>query len=357
MPDIIGWDIGGAHLKVAHISVDGVIQSAHQIACPLWQGLNQLQEAIAAAEQKLDVESLNHCRHSVTMTAELVDLFESRDHGVDAILTLLKQTIESDQLWIFCGRDGLLGFNQVQSVNFQVIASANWLATAMFIADSLSAALVIDIGSTTTDIVAIEHHQILSSAVSDYDRLLTDELVYTGVVRTPVMAVSDHSYFQGKRVPLMAEYFATMADIYRITGELPDYADQGDTADGNTKSLVASTRRLARMIGLDLESAPDSQWLMLAKSLRANQLDKIARATRRVLSTMIEIDVPIIGAGVGRFLVRDVAFQCGLEYRDFSGISVDQAETLETSYQADYAPAVAVASLLHSQLSVSISLL
>lgn len=347
--DIIGWDIGGAHLKVAHIGGDGVIKSAHQLVCPLWQGLNQLQEAIAVAEQKLDIESLNHCRHAVTMTAELVDLFDSRDHGVDTILTLLKQTINSDQLWIFCGRDGLLEINQLQRGHFRVVASANWLASAMLIADSLSAAIVIDIGSTTTDIVAIENHQVISSAVSDYDRLLTDELVYTGVVRTPVMAVSDHSYFQGNRVPLMAEYFATMADVYRISHELPDNADQGDTADGKGKSLEASTRRLARMIGLDQQSASNSQWLKLAQSLRAMQVEKISRATRRVLSTMTGSGIPLIGAGVGRFLVGDITFQCGLEYQDYTDVIAAQTNTKVLGDVADCAPAVAVACLLHQQ--------
>ncbi|MEE9412749.1 MAG: hydantoinase/oxoprolinase family protein, partial [Methylococcales bacterium] len=178
--DVIGWDIGGAHLKVAHMGGNGLIKSAFQLACPLWNGLDQLQDAIALAEQQLDVESLNQCRHAVTMTAELVDVFDSRDHGVDTILRLLKQIIDAEQLWIFCGRDGLLEIKQLQPEHLRIIASANWLATALFIADSLPAALIIDIGSTTTDIVAIENHQVLSSAESDYDRLLTDELVYTG---------------------------------------------------------------------------------------------------------------------------------------------------------------------------------
>lgn len=348
--DIIGWDIGGAHLKIAHIDANGQIKSVQQLKCPLWQGLDRLKEAIEVAEKQLDVVSLNHCYHSVTMTAELVDFFESREHGVETILSLLKQIIGADRLWVFCGRDGLLDDNQLSPKHFQLIASANWLATAMFIADSLPTALMIDIGSTTTDIVAIENHQVSSSAMSDYDRLLTDELVYTGIVRTPVMAINDHCYFDGNRVPLMAEYFATMADVYRLCNELPDHADQSETADGGPKSFVASARRLARMIGRDQHSAPMKQWVALAKLLRCRQLETISCATHRVLSTMVEVEIPVIGAGIGRFLVRDVALQCGLKYRDFTELTAQMTTTLSVSGTAEYAPAVAVACLLRKRL-------
>lgn len=349
--DIVGWDIGGAHLKIAHLTSHGLIKSADQYVCPLWRGLDRLEEAIEAASHVLEVESLSHCQHAVTMTAELVDLFESRDEGVEVILSLMKQLIAPNQLWVFCGRDGLLSINQLRQEHYRLLASANWLATAMLVADSLRSGLLIDIGSTTTDIVAIENHRVISASVSDYDRLLSDELVYTGVIRTAVMAVSHYGYFQGNRVPMMAEYFATMADVYRLTQELPGYADQSETADGKPKTTHDSARRLARMIGLDLQFSMMNDWVMLAKSLRAEQLETIKRAVIRVLSTMRDVEVSMVGAGVGRFLVRDLALQCGLEYCDIEELMASRAYTEQLPNIADYAPAVAVACLLHHQLS------
>jgi len=348
--DIIGWDIGGAHLKVAHVTYDGLIKSVFQLVCPLWQGIDKLQEAIEAARQQLNVSSLNDCQHAVTMTAELVDLFEDRDQGVEVTLTQIKHSINPDQLWIFCGRDGLLTPSQVQKTHYKLLASANWLATTMLVAASLRTGLMIDIGSTTTDIVAIENHQIMSAAVTDYDRLLGGELVYTGVVRTPVMAVSRYGGFQGNRVPLMAEYFATMADVYRITNELPDHANQGETADGKPKTLQASARRLARMIGLDLQFAPMNDWVMLATSLRTDQLETIRQVVNRVLSTVSEPVSTIVGAGVGRFLAQDLAKQCGLDYRDFTDYLTCSTHAPHLTDIADHAPAVAVASLLREQM-------
>ena len=38
---VLGFDVGGAHLKAARVE-DGRVIGAIKIACPLWQGLDQL---------------------------------------------------------------------------------------------------------------------------------------------------------------------------------------------------------------------------------------------------------------------------------------------------------------------------
>ena len=48
-----GWDIGGAHLKVARCDPQGHLIDVIEIACPLWKGIEQLQQAIATAQQHL----------------------------------------------------------------------------------------------------------------------------------------------------------------------------------------------------------------------------------------------------------------------------------------------------------------
>jgi hypothetical protein len=64
---------------------------------------------------------------------------------------------------------------------------------------------------------------------------------------------------------------------------------------------------------------------------------------------MTGLGIPLIGAGVGRFLVGDIAFQCGLEYQDYTDVIADQTKTKVLGDVADCAPAVAVACLLHQQ--------
>mgnify|MGYP001231033271 CR=1 FL=1 len=41
-----GWDLGGAHLKVAQGAADGSLEAAFQLPCTLWRGLDHLTRAI-----------------------------------------------------------------------------------------------------------------------------------------------------------------------------------------------------------------------------------------------------------------------------------------------------------------------
>ena len=69
------------------------------------------------------------------------------------------------------------------------------------------------------------------------------------------MALARRAPFAGHWVSLMAEHFATTADVYRLTGDLPEHADMLPSADHGAKNVAASARRLARMLGLDMEAA------------------------------------------------------------------------------------------------------
>jgi len=70
------------------------------------------------------------------------------------------------------------------------VASANWLASAGFAARHLDQALFIDLGSTTTDILALCGGAVQALGMTDAERLVSEELLYTGVTRTPVMVAS-----------------------------------------------------------------------------------------------------------------------------------------------------------------------
>ncbi|MGA7681214.1 MAG: H4MPT-linked C1 transfer pathway protein, partial [Pseudolabrys sp.] len=74
---VVGWDIGGAHLKAARCE-EGRIVATAQVAAPLRLGLERLVQAFA--EAKALIGSANS--HAVTMTGELADTFSSRAEGV-----------------------------------------------------------------------------------------------------------------------------------------------------------------------------------------------------------------------------------------------------------------------------------
>ncbi|MFZ2403877.1 MAG: hydantoinase/oxoprolinase family protein [Methylobacter sp.] len=339
--NIVGWDIGGAHVKAAVISA-GEIVAVYQQPCPLWKGLIQLQQAVNAIMQEL---ADSNCRHAVTMTGELVDLFDNRDHGVRQIIQTMTELLPGAELLIFAGRQGLLKSSEIKAEHYLSIASANWLASALFAAQKLDNGLFVDCGSTTTDILLLNDGQVLAEGYTDYQRLISEELIYTGIVRTAVMAVTQTALDQDKKIGLMAEYFATMADVYRVTGQLNDAHDQTDTADGAEKTALASARRLSRMIGCDFYPDELPRWQQFAENIRAQQIQQIQRGCETRLSQHeLPPSSPLIGAGVGRFLVKQIALNLDRPYLDFSDLFPVAAIQSDMT-AADCAPAVAIAYL------------
>src|SRR5262249_12903606 len=262
MPDdvVTGWDLGGAHLKVAQVERGGRLVTALQVPCRLWLGMDELTRSLGEARRQLR----RSYRHGVTMTGELVDLFADPAEGVARPSPAMTETLARDGVRIDAGRQGFVARPGEQ---WQAVASANWHASARFVATRCRQALFIDIGSTTTDIVPLRNGEMDAVGYTDDERLASEELVYTGATRTPVMAVAESVPFGGQRQRLMAEHFATMADVHRLTGELPDDTDQLPTADGRPKTAEDSARRLARMLGRDLRSAGLTDWRRLAAHL------------------------------------------------------------------------------------------
>src|SRR5262249_61148640 len=103
---------------------------------------------------------------------------------------------------------------------------AEWPASARFVATHHRSALLVDVGSTTTDIVPVHDGAVMAAGYTDDERLVSEELVYSGVTRTPVMAIAGSVPFDGRRQRLMAEHFATMAGVHPPTRAVPEDSRQ-----------------------------------------------------------------------------------------------------------------------------------
>lgn len=337
MSTVAGWDIGGAHVKLALVE-SGAVKETTQHPCPLWQGVEELRRALADARSRVS----DTATHAVTLTGELVDLFPDRATGVHEILEVVRRELSADTR-VYAGPAGLLSLDSASERPLDV-ASANWHASAQLLALRGARGVLVDIGSTTTDIVPVSNGGVGHHHVGDHQRLISGELVYTGVVRTPVLGLTHHLKVRGIRVPLMAEMFATTADVYRLNGELPDDADPWPTADGGPRDEEGSARRLLRMVGLDLDIAHGIALAReLAEQLRDVQLRLLVQAFRQVASGL---PGAVIAAGSGRFLVRAMAQELEREcvsYEQACGIDTGEAPEL-----ANFAPALAVALLLEA---------
>jgi probable H4MPT-linked C1 transfer pathway protein len=334
MSVVIGWDIGGAHLKIVRCE-NGVVTAARQIACPLWLGVDRLDAALAEAAALWP----GPATHALTMTAELADVFPDRATGVGAVLDAVAARLRG-VLRIYALGDFLSPAEARRRANR--VASANWHATAMLAARAVGDGLLVDIGSTTTDLVPLRAGRVAAEGMSDFARLACGELLYRGVVRTPVMAIVHQLRVAGERVGVMAELFATTADVFRLTAALPPAADQHATADGRGKSLPESRTRLARMVGRDAGSAPEAVWDDLARQVAAAMLREIARTAGRFA---LPPSAPVLGAGIGRFLAAALARRLRRPYRDLAAL-IPATSPAVGAAAADHAPAAAVALLL-----------
>jgi (4-(4-[2-(gamma-L-glutamylamino)ethyl]phenoxymethyl)furan-2-yl)methanamine synthase len=360
---IVGWDIGGAHLKAVLLNGEGEIVQVLQLPCTLWKGLNYLEAAISDALQAFKIKA-SEASHAITMTGELVDLFENRHEGVMAISSLAAKLLGKHTIF-YAANSGFVTLDGV-STNIPHIASTNWHASASTLAMYVQDALLIDIGSTTTDIIPIIDGKVSIEALSDAARLQNDTLVYTGVVRTPIMALAQKLAFEGAEVNVMAEHFATMADAYRLTGELLPQNDMAETADGKGKAELESARRLARMVGRDVESKPIESWKNLAQACKSAQMEQIKSAVLKQLKP----NMTIIGAGAGSFLVKQIAHELNHAYQPISTcfsrtnnqlqqvysagmtLAVTEHKELDKKHDLEVCfPAYAVAFLLKNQLA------
>ncbi|MFW5451000.1 MAG: hydantoinase/oxoprolinase family protein [Methylophagaceae bacterium] len=341
---ITGWDIGGAHLKVARCDRQGTLLHVEQFPCPLWQGIELLEQAIQAVHKKLNNQD---DLAAITMTGELVDIFTDRQSGVTEILDCFNRYISEQNSFIYAGEVGWLS-PKLAKQQWQHVASRNWQASASLAASKIDNALFVDIGSTTSDIIPIYQGQVIPSAYTDHQRQSSRELLYTGAIRTPLIALTNIAPFKGELVSLAAEVFATTGDCWILLDQIFPDNIQDNSADGQSWSKSDCARRLARLLGIDSIDASTEHWLNLAQWFSLQQIHQIMNACLQVLSGHSQLShaTPIVGAGIGRFIVQQCANQLNKPYIDFSSLV-----SPTSNEAADHAPAVAIALLAQQDLT------
>lgn len=344
-----GWDVGGAHLKVARLGPPGTLPEAGQWPCRLWTGLPALREAVAAAAARWPGLATPAACHALTMSGEMADAFPDRAAGVRALVGALAEALPG-RCWVYAGEGpgGRWARPDQAAGRWAAIASANWQATAAWVGRQRPEAVLVDLGSTTADLVVLRDGRPVEAGATDAERLRSGALVYQGVVRTPLCALGPTVDLEGGPVGLMNELFATSADVHRLLGGLDPEHDQQPSADGGPKDAAGSRRRLARMVGRDADEAPEATWTALAQAFRARQLERLEAPLRALLARhRLPPPAPLVAAGCGGFLVAELAARLG---RPLAWLGADGVAEAPSTRPADRwarvaAPGLAVAAL------------
>jgi probable H4MPT-linked C1 transfer pathway protein len=285
---ILGLDIGGANIKAFH--TNGI--TCH-VPFRLWEQPGELPAQLSSLQRDLPAAEVV----AVTMTGELCDCFESKRAGVNAILDAVERMSGNRLVRVWRNDGRFVTLEQARATALQV-ASANWLALATYACRFASdgSALLLDVGSTTTDIIPLHQGKPVPKGRTDPERIKTLELVYTGVRRTPLCAVLG--------AEVAAELFATTLDAYLVLGSIAEEPANRATADGRPATRAAAQARLARMLGADLETSTPDQRKKLAERVLLKQVYTVQSAMGIVAKKLPAPPATVVLAGEGEFLAR-----------------------------------------------------
>jgi probable H4MPT-linked C1 transfer pathway protein len=295
----LGLDVGGANIKAAHSS--GLARSS---AFELWKRPDDLGRELAALARSFPA----HDRVALTMTAELCDCYPTKAIGVGIVLDAALDASCGRPVRVWCNDGRFHGAVEARDEP-RLAAASNWLALATVAARLAprGPGLLIDIGSTTTDLIPLLDGRVAARGRSDTERLQSGELVYAGVRRTPVFALATEFPHRGVATGLAAEVFATTLDVYLTLGAIePDPLDVS-TADGRPATVDSARDRLARMVGADRDDFTEEDAVSLARAADEALLARLAVAADRACLATVGRPQCVITAGSGEFLARRLA--------------------------------------------------
>ena len=313
----IGWDIGGANIKAVALCrrKEGSVESKVAVRpFEIWRERKNLPAALAEIGDALGAPDTNAM--ALTMTAELSDTFLTKREGVLFVFDAMAHAFPRTPIYplSLAGDFVQLGEARLRPLDF---AASNWVASALYVAVRHPTCILLDVGSTTTDIIPIRDGRIVSRGITDMERLTSGELVYSGILRTNPNTILGEVPIDGRMCRVAAEYFTVMADVYLILGFISGEAYTCPTPDGRTKTPGAARERLARLLCADVEMLNEEQTLKLARYLFEKQLQQLTDALCQVLSRLENgYQMPLAVAGAGTFLATGAGRRLGITILD-----------------------------------------
>jgi (4-(4-[2-(gamma-L-glutamylamino)ethyl]phenoxymethyl)furan-2-yl)methanamine synthase len=276
---MIGIDVGGANLKVVNET------GSHIHYCPLWEHApitSLLEQYVTSSDDPA----------AVVMSGELADSFSDKMQGIAFIVDAVKAAFPYAR---FYGMDGAFHNHAVPQ-----LAAANWLASAAYLRQDYPGAVLLDIGSTTADIIPLNRFETLLN-LTDLLRLQKGYLIYTGMLRGNIATLLSSVLLDGVPTPVSSEYFATSADAHLVLDHISAGQYSCDTPDKKEKSKEASLRRLARVVCADLEEIGEAGAQEIAKQFWEKQRNLICDQVKKVAAESGARQVIVAGIGAPLF--------------------------------------------------------
>ncbi len=275
---MIGIDVGGANLKI--VDGDGV----HIHYCPLWERspvTDILKRYVSSPGEPA----------AVVMSGELADCFENKMEGISFIVHAVRKAFPSAR---FYGTDGRFHDRAVPE-----LAAANWLASSDYLRKEYPDAVLLDVGSTTADIIPLNNFETLKG-LTDLRRLQRGYLLYTGMLRGNIATLVRSVSLDSVDTPVSSEYFAAGADAHIVLGHITSADYSIDAPDKKEKTRIAALSRLARVVCADLDEIGENGAYRIAVQFWDAQRNLI----RDQVSTVMEASCSssLLTAGIGASL-------------------------------------------------------
>jgi probable H4MPT-linked C1 transfer pathway protein len=334
---IFGWDIGGSNTKVAFLS-DGAVRAVRHQAFEVRHApgelaavLRRLADAVAGdagwdgdAGGSVDRAAAVGAVHAVTMTAELSRHFRMKRDGVAFVIGAVETAFPHDDIRVFAV-DGCFLTPQAARLDPLRVSAANWAATARLVARQYPDALLLDIGTTSTDVIPIVRGEVVALGSTDPARLASGELLYTGALRTPVetlapevpVSVTLAGVLETRLTGLAAEGFAVSGDVHLWRGDLLPHDYDCATPDGGPVTKAGAGDRLARAVCADREMLDDAAVSAIADALAAAQVERVRAAVMRVAARHAGLRTAVV-TGLGSFIAARAAGAAGLQVHQLS---------------------------------------
>ena len=299
MTGVLGLDVGGANTKAAWAGA-GPLRTASR-PFEVWRD----REALAGVLREVAAAVGDGAPAAVglTMSAELSDAFATKREGVGFVLGAAEAAFGDAPLLALTTAGELVTAPAARERPLE-LAAANWVASALAVARAYDDALMIDVGSTTADVIPISTGRVAARGRTDLDRLLAGELVYTGALRTNAAAIAPAVPVRGGSCPVAAELFAIAADVHLVLGHLAPDAYTCPTPDGRAATAERSRERLARLVCADLEQLAPGEVDAIAAFLHDAQVRQIEAAVRSVAARFPGGRAGVVLLGEGAFLAR-----------------------------------------------------